>query len=432
MPDARFAPEGTWRSGVSFLRPYTAFWSNITAFSWLEGSFRFTRIYDVPAFEDRPDTDYGDYRDKAFDTKVLLLPERGPWPAIALGAQDALGGTGIFRAAYGVMSKRLGELDLTLGYGIDRIDGAFGGLRWSPRALPRWSLVAEYDAYDYKQDLGSAQSGAASYKKEGAIGIEYRSELWGAKTFYSHGEVGVTAYVQLPLEQREFVPKVDEPPPYTKINPRPTEEQWAEDPEHRARLARALVEQDFRSVSLGYENGRLQAVLTNNRISSMPRAIGRAARTMLSFAPLEVREITHHVPAGLAAGGDLHLHQHPAPAALLQRHGLARAACPYVAIEYAKPLETHARTRIARKRLRRSRSRCPRGRPAAPGRRHLRGWRRERARRDAPHPAGACGLLQRPERRLQVRALRARELQPPARAPALLPGGDQAAARSRT
>ena len=98
--------------------------------------------------------------------------------------------------------------------------------------------MAEYDAYDYKQDLGSAQSGAASYQKEGAIGIEYRSELWGAKTFYSHGEVGVTAYVQLPLEQREFVPKVDEPP-YTKVNPRPTEEQWAEDPEHRARLARA-------------------------------------------------------------------------------------------------------------------------------------------------------------------------------------------------
>jgi Exopolysaccharide biosynthesis protein YbjH len=291
MPDARFAPEGTWRSGFSFLRPYEALWSNITVFPWFEGSFRFTRIYDVPAFPDRPDTDFGDYRDKSFDAKVLLLPERGPWPAVALGVQDALGGTGIFRAAYGVMSKRIGELDLTLGYGVDRIDGAFGGLRWSPRALPRWSLVAEYDAYDYKQDLGAAQSGAASYKKEGAIGVEYRRDLWGAKAFASHGEVGFNAYVQLPLEQREFVPKVDEPPPYTKINPRPTEEQWAEDPEHRARLARALVEQDFRSVSLGYENGRLAAVLTNSRISSMPRAIGRAARTMLSFAPLEVREL---------------------------------------------------------------------------------------------------------------------------------------------
>jgi len=30
MPDARFAPEGTWRSGVSFLRPYETLWSNVT------------------------------------------------------------------------------------------------------------------------------------------------------------------------------------------------------------------------------------------------------------------------------------------------------------------------------------------------------------------------------------------------------------------
>jgi membrane-associated phospholipid phosphatase len=340
MPDARFAPEGTWRSGFSFLRPYEALWSNITVFPWFEGSFRFTRIYHVPAFpEDRPDTDYGDYRDKSFDAKILLLPERGPWPAVALGAQDAAGGTGIFRAAYGVMSKRLGEVDITLGYGVDRIDGAFGGLRWSPRALPRWSLVAEYDAYDYKQDLGAAQSGAASYKKEGAIGIEYRSELWGAKTFYSHGEVGFTAYVQLPLEQREFVPKVDEPPPYTRINPRPTEEQWAEDSEHRARLVRALTEQDFRSVSLGYQSGRLEAVLTNNRISSMPRAIGRAARTMLSFAPLEVREIRITYLQGSLPVATYTFINIP----LLQRYfnGMAsrEQLAPYVAIEYAKPLD---------------------------------------------------------------------------------------------
>ncbi|HSA90258.1 MAG TPA: YjbH domain-containing protein [Burkholderiales bacterium] len=339
MPDARFAPEGTWRSGFSFLRPYEALWSNITVLPWFEGSFRFTRIYDVPAFSDERAADYGDYRDKSFDAKVLLLPERGPWPAVVFGAQDALGGTGIFSAQYLVMSKRFGELDLTLGYGNDRIDGAFGGLRWSPRAAPRWSVVAEYDAYNYKQDRGSAQSGAASYEKEGAIGIEYRRDLWGAKAFASHGEVGFNAYVQLPLEQREFVPKVDEPPPYTRINPRPTEEQWADDPEHRARMARALVEQDFRSVSLGYEAGRLEAALTNVRISSMPRAIGRAARTMLSFAPLEVREIRITYLQGSLPVATYTFINVP----LLQRYfnGMAsrEQLAPYVAIEYARPLE---------------------------------------------------------------------------------------------
>src|SRR5688572_30682120 len=89
MPDARFAPEGTWRSGFSFLRPYESLWSGITVFPWLEGSFRYSRIYDLPAFPaDRTDTDFGDYRDKSFDAKVRLLPERGWWPAVAIGMQD--------------------------------------------------------------------------------------------------------------------------------------------------------------------------------------------------------------------------------------------------------------------------------------------------------------------------------------------------------
>jgi len=343
MPDARFAPEGTWRSGFSFLRPYETLWSSIAVFPWLEGSFRFTRIYHVPGFpEERADADYGDFRDKSFDAKVLLLPERGIWPAVAFGAQDVVGGTGIFSAHYGVLSKRLGELDLTLGYGRERIDGVFGGARWSPRALPHWSLVAEYDAYNYQQDHGAELSGAAAYKKEAAFGVEYRRELWGAKAFASHGEVGFNAYVQLPLERREFGPKVDEPAPYTKVNPRPTEEQWRDDPEHHARLARALIEQDYRSVSLGYDNGRLEAVLTNTRISSMPRAIGRAARTLLSFAPLEVREIRITYLQGSLPVAVYTFVNVP----LLQRYfnGMAsrEQLAPYVAIEYAAPGERDA------------------------------------------------------------------------------------------
>ncbi len=335
MPDARFAPEGTWRSGISFLRPYEALWSNVTVFPWFEGSFRYTRIYHVPAFTDRPDADFGDYRDKSFDAKLRLLPERGWWPAIAIGMQDVAGGTGLFSAPYGVATKNFGALDLTLGYGRDRIDGVFGGARLALGG--NWSLVAEYDAYDYKQDHGSDLSGAGAYKKEAAFGVEYRRDLWGAKVFTSHDEVGFNAYVQLPLERREFVPKVNEPAPYAKINPRPTERQWADDPEHRARLARALVEQDFRGVRLGYENGRLEAALTNTRISSMPRAIGRAARTMLSFAPLEVREIRVTYLQGALPVATYTF----SDTALLLRYSNGMASrqqlAPTVSVEFAEP-----------------------------------------------------------------------------------------------
>jgi hypothetical protein len=155
MPDARMAPDGTWRTGYSFLRPYHAIWSSLTAMPWLEGSFRYSRIQYVQGFANRPDTDYGDYKDKTFDLKLRVLPEREWWPQLAFGAQDAGGGTGLFSAYYAVASKKFGDFDFTLGYGAERIDGAFGGIRWAP-AESRWSIVAEYDANDYPNDRFAA------------------------------------------------------------------------------------------------------------------------------------------------------------------------------------------------------------------------------------------------------------------------------------
>jgi len=340
MPDARLAPDGTWRTGLSYLKPYQAIWSSLTLLPFLEGSFRYTRIMYVPGFPGVPDEDYGDFKDKEFGLKLRVLPERGWWPQLALGIQD-FEGTGVFSAAYGAASKRLGEFDFTLGYGNKRIDGAFGGVRWSPASLPRWSLVAEYDAYNYKQDHGSQLSGAASYRKSAAAGVEYRADWWGAKAFAAHGEAGLNAWVSVPLQAKEFLPKIDEPPAYTKINPRPTEEQWAEDPAHRRRLERALAAQDFREIRIAYANGRLEATLANTRIASMPRAVGRAARTLLSFAPLQVREIrVTYLQAGLPFATYSFLH-----VPTLQRYfnGMAsrKDLAQTVAIEYAKPEERH-------------------------------------------------------------------------------------------
>ncbi|MFZ1909162.1 MAG: YjbH domain-containing protein, partial [Burkholderiales bacterium] len=339
MPDARIAPEGTWRTGVSFMRPYQSIWSSLAVFPWLEGSFRYTRIMHVPGFpEGYPggNLDYGDYKDKSFDLKLQLLPERGIWPSVVFGTQD-FQGTAIFRALYGAASKQIGNLDLTLGYGSKRIDGAFGGLRYTDPRLPNWSLVAEYDAYNYTLDHGAALSGAADYRKAPAAGIEYRSAWWGAKAYAAHGEAGVNAWVSVPLEAKQFVPKIDEPPPFTRIVPRPTEAQWAENREHRAMLARALYEQDFRDVRVAYVNGTLSARLTNIRISSMPRAVGRAARTLLSIAPLEVREIR---VTYLEAKLPLATYEF-VDVPLLQRYfnGMASRArlAQTVSIEYARP-----------------------------------------------------------------------------------------------
>src|SRR5256885_16969475 len=72
MPDARFAPEGSWRTGLSFLLPHQSIWSSVSIFPWLETSFRYTRVYHVPGFVGIPQDPnygrgYGDFKDKAFD-----------------------------------------------------------------------------------------------------------------------------------------------------------------------------------------------------------------------------------------------------------------------------------------------------------------------------------------------------------------------------
>jgi len=290
MPDARLDPDGTWRTGYSRAEPYGAVWTSLTALPRLEASLRYTEINGVPAFPDRPDTNYGDFKDKSFDAKFLLIEEDGFWPAVVLGGQD-LFGTEVFRAGYVTLGKQLGDFDFTLGYGTERIDGGFGGLRFRPQWLKGWALVAEYDANDYARDIGSAITGVDQRRKDVVGGIEYRYGWLGLQASYGHDQAGVNAYIAIPLQQKDFVPDIEEPEPYVKITPRARLDQWNNDPTHRRRMIQALLRQDFKNVSIATEGERIDVVLTNTRISDMSRAVGRAARTIVLLAPIETREI---------------------------------------------------------------------------------------------------------------------------------------------
>ncbi len=290
MPDARIAPDGTLRFGYSFADPYVPIWSSVTILPRLEVSGRFTRIMRVPAFPNRPDTDYGDFKDKSVDGKFVLFEESERWPQFSLGVQDVIG-TKIFPAYYAVASKRFGDVDFTLGYGGRRIDGLFGGVRYRPKGLENWAFVAEYDANDYSRDPGAAQSGAASLKKQPGVGVEY---TWGWVTgqlAYTRENPAIMAYLSIPLGRKDFIPKVDEPAPYEKVTPRPTLKEWLDSDEHRRHLVQALADQDFRNIRIAQVHNRLEVTLTNVRISQVSRAVGRAARTILLLSPIGTREI---------------------------------------------------------------------------------------------------------------------------------------------
>ena len=291
MPDARIAPEGTLRLGVSYEDPYLAGWASLSFYSFLELSGAYTNIQGVAGFPGTPnEATYGNYKDKAFGLKLRLLPEGRYWPQVAVGGQDVFG-TQVFYAPYVALSKQWGDFDFTLGYGQDRIDGAFGGLRYTPGAFPSLSFVAEYNAYDYSQDQGAATSGVIDRPKGPAAGIEYRWKWLTAQVSYGQDEVAANAYVSIPLMQREFVPKLNEPAPYTEITPRPTLAQWRSDASYGKRMARALYKQNFKAVRLSVQGTTLRVELTNTRISQMSRAVGRAARTILLTSPIDTREL---------------------------------------------------------------------------------------------------------------------------------------------
>jgi hypothetical protein len=100
-------------------------------------------------------------------------------------------------------------------------------------------------------------------------------------------------FASIPLSQREFVPKVNEPGYFNpKVAPvRLSAQQWRDDPRLAAPLISALVKQSFRNVRVSQDGPVLNITLTNARISEMGRAIGRASRTALAFAPLGTRAL---------------------------------------------------------------------------------------------------------------------------------------------
>jgi len=296
MPDARFNPDGTLRFGMAYARPYFDLSANATLLPWLETNLAVTRITGVPGFSSGTNASgfgsaYGSYKDKNAGLKIRLLAEDGWWPSVAVGAQDPFGTT-LFPRQFAAATKTLGDAQVTLGYGRQLIDGAFGGLRYSPAWLGSWSFVSEYDASDYKNFPFAEQSHVSGRTHGFSNAVEYRLGWMSAAFSNQRGVAGAAAYISIPLEQKEWIPKTAEPEPYAKVIPRPTLARWERDASYRKRMYEALFRQDFKDVRIRMEpNARLSLTLANIRISRMSRAVGRAARTALLLAPLETTEM---------------------------------------------------------------------------------------------------------------------------------------------
>lgn len=294
MPNARVDPDGTFSLGYSYDAPYGAYWISTAILPALQITGRYVSISGIPGFTDLPGDfgfEYGRHKDKVLDTKLRLWQE-GTWlPGVAVGATD-LQGTELFKGQYVVATKTFGasrNIEASIGVGRRRPTGVFGGMRWQPLSRPDWAVVAEYDGNDYARDFRSSRTKAGTRGKGGPVlGLEYRWGWLGAQVARHRDHFSANVYAQVPLSAREFIPKVVEPPYFnpSKAPARGTVAEWQRDGSAASRLVEALSRQDFKNIRVLHEGNILKLTLTNSRISNVGRAVGRASRTALAFAPL--------------------------------------------------------------------------------------------------------------------------------------------------
>jgi hypothetical protein len=227
MPSARMGEEGEIGIGYSYVPPYRNYNLRCQLFDRLEitGNYRVFHGVKDPVLSP---FGFGDYSDKGANFKfALLLPEDSGYklPGIAFGFEDFLG-TRSFRSQYFVLTQVFlkQDLEISLGYGIERIRGFFGGFNLMPFRQTDWkwlqplSLTAEYDATPYHSKKREPHPKGRVKKSPLNYGIKYR--LWdcvdlslsyirgdalsfSASGFYNWGNT------------QGLLPKIDDVLPYT-------------------------------------------------------------------------------------------------------------------------------------------------------------------------------------------------------------------------
>lgn len=168
IPNARMMQEASLRFNFSSSFPNEFTSLTASPFNWLEASYRYVEIknqlYGPAAYSGNQS-----YKDKGFDLKALISNETYFFPSIAIGLRD-IAGTGLFSSEYIVSTKRIQNLDLTLGLGW----GDLG--RDNNISNP---LTPLNDSFDKRKVESTGQGGTFDFNKwfsgETAIfgGIEY-------------------------------------------------------------------------------------------------------------------------------------------------------------------------------------------------------------------------------------------------------------------
>ncbi len=295
VPTARVLGDGEIRFGYAQANPYKWYAGGMGVFSWLEVSGRYTEISNISS---GLGSDFGANKDKAVDLKLQILPESKRFPALALGLHD-IHGTRLFDAQYLVLSRQIFPLDITLGLGRGRLNGAFpsnlgdevgffGGIELA--ITRRFHVLAEYNPIEYEDDDGPARGvpeGADSPVNFGMrmkifTGIDLGLSWQRGDTF------SFMVHAQAPLGE-PLMPKKADPPKWTDVDRRPFAER---NPQMMIEeICKALDEAGFHHIMVSTDRKSLTAQFENNKYLSNQKAVGRVLRILLFYSPSDTHRL---------------------------------------------------------------------------------------------------------------------------------------------
>ena len=329
MPNARMMPEAQLRFNFSSSYPYEFTSLTASPFKWLEATYRYTEIktakYGPSLYSGNQSL-----KDKGFDLKALVKKETYFLPAFSIGLRD-IAGTGLFSSEYIVSSKKLGNLDLSvgLGWGILGTDNNFSN--------PLNSFNEGFKTRDSSQGQGGTFSFKNWFSGNTAIfgGIEYDLPKTGLRlkleydtsnpddrnivddlksrfnlglnysfsenlSFSSSYERGSKFRIAFKLKGNFLNDTIPKPRPKTVQN-------LDEDQKNKIREDNSIF---YRSLNLSLrdesiyiqasslKDDEVDVAIASTRFYSLARPIGRSARIAAALSPNGIEKINIHAMNG--------------------------------------------------------------------------------------------------------------------------------------
>ena len=327
MPTARLMEEGSLKFGFSASYPHEFTYITATPFSWFEATYRYTEQknlkYGPAAYSGNQSM-----KDKGFDLKFKLLNESYYFPNLAIGIRD-LAGTGIFSSEYLVGTKKIGQLDISLGIGW----GALGqdanirnplislnenfkrrdsqrreGGQFSPRDWFSGERAAVFGGLEYglrRYGLSLKLEYDTTNPDKGYSGppIEVKSRInFGiARSFGDFLDLGLSYERGSELRfsfsfrgaygKQELVPKIDGPVNVISLNEQQKGKIRSDKGLFYRSLNRNLREESIYIQGATYEEDKVDLVIAQVKFRSYPRSAGRAARIASALSPEEIKRL---------------------------------------------------------------------------------------------------------------------------------------------